>query len=484
MEASKKIQRSVLDRKISAFQLAMITVAYVAGVRSLATMAEYGFAGLFYYILGALLFLVPTSVISAELATAWPDRGGVYVWVKEALGAQFGFLAIWLQFLTNIVGLPAYLSYIAATSAYIFAPQLAGNPYYLTAVILIIFWASTFASFYGMQAAGWLNTIGFFFGTFIPVGTLIVLGVLWVATGGHSEVTVSLNTFVPHFSSGGGLSHLVLLAGILFSLTGMEVSGAHARDVSNAQKNYPRGILLAVTLVTLVGFGALSIAIVVPRNQISLVAGLMQAFELFFSHFHMHWASPLLAVMIVVGAVGALNSSIIGPSKGLFGSASGGEIPPILTKVNKHGMPTNMLIFQGISFTMIALLFLYMPSVSSSYWLIMAVVSLLYMCMYLLFFVSAIVLRYKQPDRKRPFRVPGKGNWGMWIMALSGIGCALFCILLSFIPPDQFQVGNRLFYELALTIGSLVLVGVGLVIYLLRQPHWAIDVTPLEELPD
>ncbi|MCK4608480.1 MAG: amino acid permease, partial [Gammaproteobacteria bacterium] len=355
--------------RISAFQLAMITVAYVASIRVLPTLAEYGASCLFYYILGALMFLVPSALISAELATAWPGRGGVYVWVREALGGRWGFLAIWLQFLSCIVSLPVFLSFAAATFAYIFMPQLANNPYFLIGFILVVFWAATFVSFLGMRTAGWINTFAAFAAVFIPVVLILVLGASWLIMGEPSQVSLTAKSFIPDFSHS-SMNHLAFLAGLLFSFTGMESSGPHALDLENTQRDYPKAIFLAAILVGFVGFGALSIAIVVPQQQLSLVAGVMQAFTVFFTKFHMAWAVPAIAFLVSIGGVAAVNSSIIGPSKGLFGSASEGEIPPILTKLNKHGMPVNMFIFQGILVSIISLLFLYSPTVSSSYWLI------------------------------------------------------------------------------------------------------------------
>ena len=313
--------------KITAFQLAMITLAYVASVRVLPTLAEYGFTAIFYYLLGALTFLVPSALVSAELATALPERGGVYVWVKEALGSRWGFLAIWLQFLSNIFALPAYLSFLMATGAYMFAPSLANNKYFLMLGILVIWWIATITSFFGMRTAGWLNTIGSFVATFVPTVAIFILGAMWLIIGHHSQIVFSTKTFFPNFSKL-DFNSLAFLAGVLFSLTGMEVSGSHAEDVINTRKNFPKGIFLAVILVVIIGFSSLAIAIVIPQKDLSLIAGSMQAFTVFFDKFNMPWAVTVMSFLMFVGGICVLNSSVIGPSKGLFGAATGGEIPP------------------------------------------------------------------------------------------------------------------------------------------------------------
>lgn len=466
--------------KITSFQLAMITVAYVASVRAMPTLAEYGFTYLFYYILAALLFFLPSSLVSAELASAFPGRGGVYVWVKEALGGPWGFLAIWLQFISNIIGLPAFLSFVAATFAYIFMPELANNKYFLISVILIVFWGATLISFFGMRVSSWVNTFGVIFGIYVPVITILILGVFWLITGEKSQIAFSLNSFIPHF----GAIHmrdLAFLAGMLYALMGMEVSGSHAVDVENSKKNYPKGIILAVLLILIVGFDAIFIAAVIPQKEISLISGVMQAYSIFFNKFHLSWLMPFLALSIVLGMTASLNASVIGPSKGLFGTAVGGEIPPILSKTNKHGMPINMLILQAILLSIISLVFLFMPTVSSSYWLIMAVVTIQYLGMYILLFISGIVLKYKRPEAKREYKVPF-GNLGMWIIAGAGLISSIFGIIIGLYPPSQIDVGNLFNYEMFLLIGVFVLSGIGFILYLLRKPHWVVSEKKLDNL--
>ena len=66
----------------------MMSVAVVMSLRGLPVMAKEGLTMLFYLLFSAVLFLIPVSLVSAELATGWPTSGGVYRWVKEAFGVQ------------------------------------------------------------------------------------------------------------------------------------------------------------------------------------------------------------------------------------------------------------------------------------------------------------------------------------------------------------------------------------------------------------
>ena len=77
-------------------------------------------------------------------------------------------------------------------------------------------------------------------------------------------------------------------------------------------------------MATLV-FGSLAISIVLPAHQLNIVSGLLQAFELFFKQFHMMWFMPILAILIVCGAIGGAAAWMLGLSKGMLAAARDGS---------------------------------------------------------------------------------------------------------------------------------------------------------------
>ncbi|MBU1629344.1 MAG: amino acid permease, partial [Gammaproteobacteria bacterium] len=140
---------------LSMFALAMLNVAAVMSLRGLPMMADTGLKMIFYLLFASFFFLIPCALISAELATGWPEAGGVYRWVKEAFGSRWGFVAIWLQWIQNVVWYPIVLAFAAASLAYFFkVPKLANNHWYTAGVILAVYWAATFLTFRGLKVAG------------------------------------------------------------------------------------------------------------------------------------------------------------------------------------------------------------------------------------------------------------------------------------------------------------------------------------------
>ena len=456
-------------RVLGVFVLAMMNVAVIASLRALPMMAKEGFSLIFFFVTAAILFLIPTALVSAELATGWSERGGVYRWVKEAFGGRWGFLAIWLQWIQNVIWYPTVLSFAGATLAYMFNPGLASNKLYMVIIILGVYWGATFASFRGIKTAGWISTLGVIGGTIIPGAFIIALGLIWFFKGNAPQISMTVKDIFPDM---GSIRNIVFLAGVLLTYAGMEVSAVHAQEVKNPQRNYPRAIFLATIIILAVFiFGSLSVAVVVPQGEISLVAGLMQAFTTFLDAYNLKFLIPVMAFLITFGALGQVIAWIVGPSKGLFATAKEGDLPPFFQKVNENGVAVNLLTVQGLIVTALSLVFLMMPNVSSSYWILSALTIMLYLIMYNLLYAAAIKLRYSQPDVPRAYKIPC-GNLGMWVVAGIGILGALFAIFIGFFPPAQLKSGNTLFYELFLTIGILVMCGVPLIIYQCRRPEW------------
>jgi glutamate:GABA antiporter len=117
---------------ISWIALALMTTSSVASLRPSPTMAMYGLAAVFLYLVPAVVFLLPTALVSAELASGW--EGGVYNWVARGLSKPMGFLAVWCQFAMTIFYYPSLLGFVASTLAYVFNPDLASNGLWTAAV--------------------------------------------------------------------------------------------------------------------------------------------------------------------------------------------------------------------------------------------------------------------------------------------------------------------------------------------------------------
>jgi glutamate:GABA antiporter len=456
-------------RVLGLFTLVMINVAAIGGVKNWPVTAEYGLSSVVYLILAAVIFFIPVSLAAAELASAWPKDGGVFTWVKEAFGHRMGFLAIWLQWVENIAWYPTALSFIAATVAYIFNPQLIHNVTYLVTFILIVFWISTFANLLGMRASGLISSLGTVFGIFIPGAFIIILGILWLVQGHPLQIEFSAANLIPEF---GNVDQFVFFTGVILSLAGMEMSAVHVRNVENPQKKFPQAIFASILVILgLSALGVLAIAMVIPQKEISLVSGGLQAFSIFVKAYNLDWLTPYMAALIAIGAFGSLSTWTIGPCRGLLTAAQTGDLPPLLRRINRKEMPVSLLILQAIIVSLLSLAFLLMPTVNSGYWILTALVAELYLIMYLLMFAAVIRLRYKKPNVVRPYKIPG-GMVGIWILGILGFLSSLFAIVIGFFPPAQITTGNVTIYVTSLLAGVVIFCVAPSIILLFQKPSW------------
>ena len=469
---SSNVQKTI---KLGVFTLAIMNVTAVVSLRGLPAEAEYGVSSAFYYLFAAIVFLIPTALVAAELAAMFQDKqGGVFRWVGEAFGKRAGFLAIWLQWIESTIWYPTVLTFGAVAFAFIGTNDardmaLASNKLYTLAVVLIIYWLATFISLKGLGWVSKVAKIGGLVGTIIPAALLIVLAIIYLASGGVSQMNFD-GRFFPDITK---LDNLVLASGIFLFYAGMEMTGIHVKDMENSSRNYPRAIFIGAFITVLIFvLGTFSLGIIIPQKDINLTQSLLVGFDNYFKFVHASWLSPIIAIALAFGVLAGVLTWVSGPSKGLFAVGKAGYLPPFFQKENKIGVQRNILLLQGAAVTLLSLLFVVMPSVQSFYQILSQLTVLLYLIMYLLMFAAAIYLRYSMKKCERPFRIGKSGNTLMWVVAGMGFLGSLLAFVLSFIPPAQIAIGSNAVWYAVLTIGCIVVVIAPFIIYAARKPGW------------
>ena len=442
-------------RVLSVFSLVMINVIAVDSIRTLPMAASYGFALITLYVIAALAFFIPTALITAELATTWPLKGGIYAWVKIAFGPKWGLCVVYLQWIYNVVWYPTILTLIAGTIAFLINPSLVQNAAFMTTVVLITFWGCTLLNCFGMRLSSAVSSFGSIVGTLGPMALIILLTIAWIKRGNSPEIEMSFANLIPKVKN---LSELVFFSQLVYSLLGLEMSSVHALEVKDPKKDYPRALLISavIILISLI-FASLAIAAVVDPQKLSNLTGIIQAFTLFASEFQIGWLGPLIAGAILIGGICQVATWIIGPTKGLFAAADDGLLPKFLAKTNRFGVPYAMLLTQGGICTLLTMVYVLLPTIEGAYILLSVMAAQLSLLMYAILFAAAIRLRYSQPLVPRPFKIPGK-NWGMWLAAGMGFVLSIAVVLLGFIPPSsKVDLGDVMLYEICLCVGMFII---------------------------
>ncbi len=464
---------------MSVFTLVMINVIAIDSIRGIPMGSHYGLTLIFYYCAAGLMFFIPSALVSAELATAWPQTGGIYVWVREAFGIQIGFVVSWIQWIYNICWYPTVLSLLGATLAYLINPSLANNRLYMLVAVLVTYWILTLITLFGMRASGMVSAVAAILGTLVPMIFIAVLGCIWIFLGKPISLPITAHALIPNIKSPG---NLVLLTGVIYTLVGMEMSAAHAQDVRDPRKDYPKALFYSTIIIFVsLTLASLAVAIVLPTQKLDILTGLLDAFKAFFAAFGLAWMMPIIAVLIIIGIIGGVGAWMIGPTRGLLVAAQDGCVPSFLQKTNKHHMPIALLIVQGIIVSVVSFVFLIMPSVSSAFWILSDLTAQLALSCYIILFAAAIYLRYKHPLIKRPYKVPF-GNLGMWVICIAGIIACLFTVVIGYFPPDQLNIGSLAFYETFLIVGFVFFYTFPLLLYKFRKSSWKLNKTVGAEL--
>ena len=445
--------------------LALMTVSSVASLRPAPTMAVYGLACVFLYVLPAIVFLIPTALVSAELASGW--SGGIYRWVTEGISPRMGFTAAWHQYAMTLFYYPSLLSFVAATLAYVIAPDLAASGVWTAIVIITVYWLGVLVQLRGgIGVIAKLASSGVLIGTLIPGALLVTLGIVYLAQGNASAAPMDAEHLLPEWA---GIASIVLIVSNFGAYSGMEMNAVHVGRLRDPRSQFPRVMLVATILVLLILIlPPLAISWVVPAQDVSLTAGIMQAFDSVLAYFGIQWLTPIVGLAIVSASLAGFLTWLAGPSRGLLlVSREGGYLPPWFQGTNEAGVQVNILVAQGILTTVLALLFAFSAAVSNAYWIFMTITTSVYLLMYLSMFVAAYNLRKRQPDHPRGYRAPALG-----LLCAVGFLSSLAAILISFVPPSQlaFSAAAYLFF----VGGGIILLGVivPLLCLWLRKPSW------------
>jgi len=438
-------------KSITWVALAFITVGSVGNLGSTPPLAVLGLASISLYVLPAILFLLPVSLVAAELASGWP--GGVYNWVEQGISAPMGLLAVWCEFAQTIFFYPALLAYIADTLAYVIDPRLAGNGVYTAVIIIVLFWAGVLVTSRGSILVAALSSSGTVIGTLIPGALIVALGVAYLLQGHHSAAPMTAHHLLPAWQ---GIASIVLVVNSFFTYAGVEVNAVHIDELRSPARDYPKSIFVAMGLCLAVFiFPTLAISWVVPSRQISFTAGVMQAFNRLLTHFGVAFGVPVVAIALAAGALAGMLAWLDGPSEGLLRiGRQQGFLPPYFQRVNRQGIEVRILAAQGVVITAIALLYAFIPSVSHAYWIFAVMATQVYMIMYVLMFIAAIRLRRSQPDHARGYRVPA-----LRLLCLIGIVSAAAALVIGFVPPSQFGHSDPIVYAV-LILAGILLIGV------------------------
>lgn len=450
-----------MKKSMKLWDIVLMNVTAVIGLRWIPIAAGYGASSILLWILAAALFFIPISLIASELATTWPDQGGMYVWIREAYGEKPAYITSWFYWTTNLFYYPSLLTFIAVVISFMFNPALADNKVYVCSVILIVFWGVTLFNLKGMNCGKWLANISGSLGTIFPGLVIIVLGILSTLVWKRPIPTnYSAVNWIPHL---GSQSNIAFLSTLMFAMAGIEVTTVFAGETEEPQKVFPKAIVISAFFIAgIYILGTVAMTLIISPDKIGAASGIMDAIKLVATEVKIPGLVMVVAISLTIGNFGGISVWIIGPIKMLFESTKSGILPESFTKLNKNDMPQNAMIIQACIITVIVLVTSLLPSVNAFYGILVLMTTINYFIPYLILFPAFIKLRKKYPDKVRPFRVPG-GNGFAYLITVLGLISVITAIVLPLIPSSDLKtVSQIIVYECEIVGGPVIFLIVAL----------------------
>ena len=425
---------------LTTIALIMMNVTVIAGLANDVQQSFYGLSSVTFFLLGGLLFFLPTGLVAAELASGWSQRGGIFRWVGEGIGvfpAVSCLLILWFQttftFGSGIPSMSATIGFF--TTKYDWAVDFAKNSHTWKVTLPIMigwlayYWFCCFLATKGVKTFSKIAQYGVILGTFLPLGVMTILAVVWLCQGHTPAIDMAPSALVPKWE---GMSTLALAAGVFFSFAGIDMNAAHIKDLKKPNKQFPLAIFVSMILALLIFLvGTLIIAMVIPNKQINLLYTLFATYRALGATIGFPDLYLVFCWLGMLNSFAALITNLAGPSYMLGQAGRSGFLPKFLQNNNKHGMPSRLMYMQMALMTIIAFIVFLLPNVEGFVALITQAITILYLTYYVLMFVAFLRLRYQQPNRPRGFKVPG-GMFGAWLVAGIGILASVFGIVLAF----------------------------------------------------
>jgi basic amino acid/polyamine antiporter, APA family len=344
--------------------------------------------GILAWVVGGLITMASALTV-AEIATAIPKTGGIFVYLKELYGEQWAFLFGWMQTLIYVPGVAAALSIVFVTQATYFIPSMTGTQQKILAIFMLFFimGINVLSTKLGSKVQ-LFATIG----KLIPIFVIIIFGLL-------KGTANSFSAPVAAHGSVGVAGFGAAMLGTLWAYDGWAGVGNMAGELKRPKKDLPRSIILGL-FVTIIVYILINIAIVNIMPLSSVISSTKPASDAAIILFG-NAGAGLIAAGIMVSIFGALNGYLMTGVRIPFAMAQDNLFPfaKFFGKVDeKFETPLNVFLFE------IILACFYVLSGSFD-----TLTNLAVFVMWIFFVMTVagvFILRSKHRHLERPYKVP------------------------------------------------------------------------------
>ncbi len=409
------------------WDMVLFAVSALVAADVVASSAAIGVQGLTLWILLAVVFFLPYGLLTAELGSAWPGEGGLYVWVREAFGQRWATMTAWLYWVNVAYWAPSVFVLFTGTLITVFAPGL--SRFWEVVIVLAMIWVIVGIGILPISWSKWVPTVTAVLKV-IVLASLGVMGVAYIVRHGSAN-PFSGSEWMPSWGA-----NFAFVPVIIYSFMGFELINSPGSAIKHPRRDIPRAITLAgVITLGIYLFAIFGLLASLKLDDISIVTGVADALKLSFEQ--VLPGGDLLYQIVVVALlltfVGNMVTWSIGANHSMAATGLDMTAPGVFGHVNRRfKSPDYAFLLLGLIGSALALFdYGFFGSREDVFWTIFAMGSIVFLLPYLLMFPALVILRRKHPEVPRPYSVPG-GAAGAWICTCLCEGGVLLALVLFF----------------------------------------------------
>jgi len=253
--------------------MTLFTVCAILVIDTLTPAASVGVSSLTWWIIMLGFFFIPYGLITAELGSAYPEQGGLYIWVKKAFGNKWAARSSWYYWVNVALWMPSVYLMFAGVFRQLFFPDL--SMFMQIVIGIILTWITVWIGIVSLDTSKWIPNIGAFLKVFI-MSFIGIAGIVYALRNGSAN-HFSFQAMIPELNEG-----LKFLPAILFSFMGFELMSGAGEEMENPGRDIPKAIIESgVMIAAFYLLGTLGILLALPVEQIGLIDGFIDTLRLF-----------------------------------------------------------------------------------------------------------------------------------------------------------------------------------------------------------
>ncbi|MCX6372094.1 MAG: APC family permease, partial [Actinobacteria bacterium] len=334
------------------FSMVLFSVSAILVADTVASSAAMGVQGLGFWIILGLLFFIPYGFVTAELGSAWPDEGGIYVWVKEAFGPGWGTVTSWMYWVNVALWAPSVFVLFVGALEVAFGVDV--PPFWEASIVIGMVWAIVAVGILPLSWSKFVPNLSAALKVIVLVG-LGVMGVAFAIKNGTANA-FSLDQWVPAWNT----DSLSFLPIVIYSYMGFELMNSAGGAIKNPKRDVPKMIILAGAAILLVyTFATFGILASIKTADVSIVTGIVDALKLSFDELlgGSNWLFDIVIVALLFTFFGNMVTWSIGANQTISATGLDETAPGVFGHVNKRfGTPDYAFVLMGIIATAITIL--------------------------------------------------------------------------------------------------------------------------------